>query len=287
MGDTADRGHPDRVKSAALTGTRTTEDAPAEPTPRNAGGLLIVNADDWGGFRAGTDAIEACFAMGAISSTTAMVHMSDSRRAAELARERGRPIGLHLNLTQPFDAGDVPAAARERQRRLCEHFAPLARRRWLPSSRPSLRGLVADGIRDQLEQFRALYGAEPTHLDSHHHVHVCPDVFLSDALASGMRVRQTVSPLPGEGGLALLPRRLKHALLARRFQTTERFWGSREMSDDGSGVSIADAVRCARGRSVEVMVHPSFEQEMPVLSSAAWLEAIAAAPLGSYAELAG
>lgn len=78
-------------------------------------GLLVVNADDWGGFREGTDAIEDCFAIGAISSTTAMVHMADSRRAAELALERARPTGLHLNLTQPYDAPTVPAPVRERQ----------------------------------------------------------------------------------------------------------------------------------------------------------------------------
>ncbi len=222
--------------------------------------------------------------MGAISSSTAMVHMSDSRRAADLARERDRPIGLHLNLTQPFDASDVPAAVRERQIRLCEHFAPLARRRWLASPRPVVHRLVADGIRDQLEQFRVLYGGEPTHVDSHHHVHVCPDVFLSDALASGTRVRQTASPLPGGRRPAQLPRLCKHALLARRFLTTDRFWSPSELCD-GRGIPIADAVGWACGQSVEVMVHPSFEEEMPVLSSAAWLKAIATAPLGSYAQL--
>lgn len=246
---------------------------------------MIVNADDWGGFRAGTDAIEACFGMGAISSSTAMVHMSDSRRAAELARERGRPIGLHLNLTQPFDASDVPTAARERQLRLCEHFAPLLRRRWLLSPLASVHALVADAIRDQLEQFRLLYGCEPTHLDSHHHVHVCPDVFLSAAMQRGTRVRQTLSPLPGAHGPSVLPRRLKHRLLARRFSTTQLFWGVREVSGAQRDAPIADAVRLARDQAVELMVHPSFERELAVLRSASWHDAIAGAPLGSYAQL--
>jgi predicted glycoside hydrolase/deacetylase ChbG (UPF0249 family) len=214
-----------------------------------------------------------------------MVHMSDSRRAAELAGEQGRPIGLHLNLTQPFDAAaEVPAAVRERQRRLCAHFARLSRRRWLPSLRSSVRALVADGVRDQLEQFRLLYGCEPTHLDSHHHVHVCPDVFLSAALPAGVRVRQTLSPLPGDRGPNVLPRHLKHALLARRFLTTERFWVARELVRDG-GIPIAEAAQMSNVRTVEIMVHPSFEGELEVLGSAAWLDAIAAAPLGSYAQL--
>ncbi|HEY2536303.1 MAG TPA: ChbG/HpnK family deacetylase, partial [Solirubrobacteraceae bacterium] len=108
----------------------------------SARGLLIVNADDWGGFREGTDAIEACFEIGAISSTTAMVHMADSRRAAELALERARPTGLHLNLTQPFDAAAVPAPVCERQLRACTHFRALARRRWTLSPVPRTHRLI-------------------------------------------------------------------------------------------------------------------------------------------------
>src|SRR4029077_18222503 len=69
-----------------------------ERKPVDKRGLLIVNADDWGGFRAGTDAIESCFAIGAISSTTAMVHMADARRAAELAPHTGGAAGRPLTL---------------------------------------------------------------------------------------------------------------------------------------------------------------------------------------------
>jgi hypothetical protein len=257
-----------------------------DPTSSTGGpGLLIVNADDWGGFREGTDAIEACFARGAISSSTAMVHMSDSRRAAELAVERARPIGLHLNLTQVLDATGVPPGVRERQRRLCAHFARLRMRRWLPSASPAIHVLIADVILDQLEEFRRLYGREPTHLDSHHHVHVCPDVFLSRALPRGIRVRQTLSPLPSARGLVTLPSCAKHALLARRFLTVDRFWGARELSGAKNAISIVTAVRQARTRTVEIMVHPSFAGELSVLSSPAWAEAIVTAPLGSYSRL--
>jgi predicted glycoside hydrolase/deacetylase ChbG (UPF0249 family) len=248
-------------------------------------GLLIVNADDWGGYREGTDAIEQCFAAGAISSSTAMVHMSDSRRAAELARARGRPIGLHLNFTQPFDAAEAPAGARERQLRLCAHFARVRIRRWLPSANPSVRTLVADGIREQLEQFRALYGEEPTHLDSHHHVHVCPDVFFSPALAAGMRVRQTLSPLPSARKPATLPRQLKHQLLARRFLTTRYFWGARELSGADGSVPIETATALAASHTVEIMAHPSFAGELRVLCSERWLQAVSSASPGSYSLL--
>jgi predicted glycoside hydrolase/deacetylase ChbG (UPF0249 family) len=254
-------------------------------------GLLVVNADDWGGFREGTDAIEACFAIGAVSSTTAMVHMADSQRAAELARERERPTGLHLNLTQPYDAAVVPAPVRERQLRLCAHFRALHRRRWTLSPDPRVHRLLADGIRDQLEEFHERYGHEPTHVDSHHHVHVCPDVFLSRALCTGTRVRQALSFAPGASprgarGLAKgLARRAKQELLARRFLTTERFWCAGELSDGDGAVPIADAAAYAANHSIEIMVHPSFESDIAVLRSEAWLEALHDAPLASYAAL--
>lgn len=240
-------------------------------------GVLIVNADDWGGFREGTDAIEACFAAGAISSTTAMVHMADSQRAAGIALERERPLGLHLNLTQPFDAPDIPEPVRERQRRACAHFANLGRRRWTLSPNPRVRRLIADAVSDQLEAFGSLYGArEPTHLDSHEHVHVCPDVFLSPALGRGRRVRQTLSPVPGESGhpAVRLAQGAKHAVLAWRFVTTERFWRAAELAPGGGAVPIAHAVAEAASVPVEVMVHPSFPDEFDTLRSADWVAAV-------------
>jgi predicted glycoside hydrolase/deacetylase ChbG (UPF0249 family) len=250
-------------------------------------GLLVVNADDWGGFCEGTDAIESCFAIGAISSTTAMVHMADSHRAAELAREHERPTGLHLNLTQPYDAPAVPAPVRERQLRLCAHFATLARRRWTLSPDPRVHRLIADGIRDQLEEFRERYEREPTHVDSHHHVHVCPDVFLSRALARGTRVRQALSFAPGTGrrGVKGLARGAKQRLLARRFLTTERFWCAGELSDGDGAVPIAQAAAYAVTHAIEIMVHPSFASDITVLRSEAWLSVLHDAPLASYTAL--
>ncbi|MGH2902541.1 MAG: ChbG/HpnK family deacetylase [Solirubrobacteraceae bacterium] len=247
-------------------------------------GLLIVNADDWGGFQAGTDAIETCFQLGAISSTTAMVYMADSKRAAELARANRRPTGLHLNLTQGFDARDVAPQVRERQRRLRAHFSDLRRRRWRVSPDIRVHRLVADGIRDQLEEFRERYRGEPTHIDSHHHVHVCPDVFLSSALAPGLRVRQTLSPPP------TVARRnpvwsLKRELLAWRFITTARFWRARETSGGEESVPIEVVAALARDRPVEVMVHPSFSEENRMLRSDAWLDCLGRAPLGPYSAL--
>jgi predicted glycoside hydrolase/deacetylase ChbG (UPF0249 family) len=169
---------------------------------------------------------------------------------------------------------------------LCAHFKRLRFRRWAPSADPRLHALVADGIRDQRERFAELYGGEPTHIDSHHHVHVCPDVFLSRALERGGRLRQTISPLPAASpGPRTLARRAKHRLLARRFTTTSHFWMAREPSPADGAIPIAMAVGIACKEPVEIMVHPSFDGELEVLRSEAWLDVLAKAPLGPYAAL--
>src|SRR5437879_772235 len=143
-------------------------------------GVLMINADDWGASVATTDAIVRCFDAGALTAASAMVYMADSARAAPIARGRGLPVGLHLNLTQPFDGEGVPADVRRRQLRVSRRFVDLRLRRWIydPLSRSAVDGAIAD----QLAEFERLYGEPPRRLDGHLHVHLCPNVLLSRAL---------------------------------------------------------------------------------------------------------
>jgi len=244
-------------------------------------GLLIVNADDWGGAAAITDAIERCFAAGAITSATTMVHMADSDRAAELAVARGRPIGLHLNLDQAFDGPGVPPAVRARHDRVRAHFADLPRRRW--TWEPRVHGLVRAAVADQLEAFRALYAREPTHVDSHHHAHVCPDAFL--ALPRGVKARTTLTPRPGSSAARVLAYRAKHAALRARLRTTASFHALSQLHPDLGGGGLEDVVAEAARRPVEVMCHPGSEDQLAVLLTPGWRAAVDGAPLGSYAAL--
>jgi predicted glycoside hydrolase/deacetylase ChbG (UPF0249 family) len=80
-----------------------TMDQQQEPGPPVDSPVVIVNADDWGIRARATDRILDCIRLGTVSSTSAMVFMADSQRAAELARQEGVDTGLHLNLTAQFD----------------------------------------------------------------------------------------------------------------------------------------------------------------------------------------
>jgi predicted glycoside hydrolase/deacetylase ChbG (UPF0249 family) len=121
--------------------------------------VLIVNADDWGLRPDITDAILHVFGAGRVTSTSAMVHMTDSARAAGLARERGLSTGLHLNLTFGDTAIGVPRGVRERQRRLVSYFSgPAARLAY----DPRMRGVIRDCVCDQVDAFHGVYGTAPT-----------------------------------------------------------------------------------------------------------------------------
>lgn len=148
-------------------------------------GLLVVNADDLGSDVHNTDAILTCFQAGAISSSTAMVFMADSERAAGLARSHDLPTGLHLNLTMRYTAPGAPTDARRRQSHVVDLFAQARQphRAWRPAKR-----LIGACVEDQLDEFRRLYGREPTHVDGHNHAHLSANVLLSRALPSGLQI---------------------------------------------------------------------------------------------------
>jgi predicted glycoside hydrolase/deacetylase ChbG (UPF0249 family) len=116
--------------------------------------VLIVNADDFGqspGVNAGV--IEA-HERGIVTSASLMARWPAAEEAADYARrERGLSVGLHLDLGQwTFADGEW---------RVDYERVPL-----------SNRDEVEQEVRNQLELFRDLVGREPTHLDSHQHVHL-------------------------------------------------------------------------------------------------------------------
>lgn len=114
---------------------------------------LIVNADDFG-LSAGTNAgIIAAHQRGIVTSASLMVRQPAARAAAEYARENAAlSVGLHLDLGEwTLRGGEwVQAYA------VVPHDDPAA---------------VAREVARQLGEFRRLMQREPTHLDSHQHIH--------------------------------------------------------------------------------------------------------------------
>jgi chitin disaccharide deacetylase len=250
-------------------------------------GLLIVNADDWGGEQRSTEAILEAFRAKRVTSTTAMVYMEDSGRAAEIARSEGFPVGLHLNLTQSFTDPEAPEPIRIRQQRVADVFfghgpdgqpGTTRVRRWLYD--PRLARVVKGALRDQLERFEELYGRPPTHFDGHNYVDTTPNVFFSRALPRGAKMRNSLDRYPLDTGPGAMAREVRQRLRRSRFRSTRYVL---HISD----LDLPDDPRLAFAttNSIEVICHPDNPPEMEKLMSDEWATCLERLRTGSFADL--
>ena len=244
-------------------------------------GLLIVNADDWGGGPGETDAALAAFEAGGITSATAMMHMGDSARAAQIGRERDLALGLHLNLTQAFEDPDTPPDEAEVQARVVTAFATRRNRRFRID--PATLWSIWRTLDDQLEAFRALYGREPTHLDGHNHAHLNPMAL--SVIPMGMKVRTAHAMMAPTSPATEALRGLRHAFLGRWFRTTAAFYSIRRVHPALGGHGLDEVLELARTVPVEIMTHPVLEDELEILLSDEWRALVADRRSGSYADL--
>lgn len=247
-------------------------------------GLLIVNADDWGYDEPTTQAIADCHQAGGLTSTTAMMFMAGSEQAASLAGEHPElGIGLHLNLFEEYSGESVPAAVRERQRRLIGSFQRSRLRRWVYD--PRMRRQVDQVVADQWERFVELYGRLPTHVDGHHHSHMAANVLLSGSLPRGIAIRNALSDAHRRSPVTDLLRAARQRLVLSRFRSTDYFFSIETVWPDLEGPPPEEKLGLSRRNSVEVMVHPAYPREYEPLQSRDWVEALRRLPTGTFANI--
>jgi predicted glycoside hydrolase/deacetylase ChbG (UPF0249 family) len=109
---------------------------------------LIVNADDFGRSAGINRGIATAHERGVVTSASLMVRWPAAVQAAEYTRGRQLSVGLHLDLGEWSPDGNG----------------------WRPLYTVETDDPEAE-VRGQLTRFRELVEAEPTHLDSHQHVH--------------------------------------------------------------------------------------------------------------------
>jgi predicted glycoside hydrolase/deacetylase ChbG (UPF0249 family) len=249
--------------------------------------VLIVNADDLGYNRPTTDAVAECFRAGRITSATAMVYMADSDRAAQMAREMDLPVGLHVNLSEPFDDPHTPREVHDRHLSVVRRFGGpsfiFRSRRW--TFDPRLREPTERCIADQLDRFEALYGRAPTHIDGHLHVHVCPNVALARTIPPGIGMRNALGGGPDPGGLMSRVIAARQRVLFRHRLTTRHFLNITGLHPEFVDGGVRRLLGLARETSVEVMAHPGFGHEYTQLMSDDWARWTEGLPVGSYGDL--
>ena len=228
-----------------------------------AGGLLIINADDWGRDGRTTRSISDCLERKTVSSVSAMVFMEDSEHAADLARERGIDTGLHLNFTTPFSAWRCPSHVAGHQLRLSRY---LRRHRFAPVVfHPGLMRSFAYVVQAQLDEFRRLYGSDPERVDGHHHMHLCANALFGGLLPAGTTARRHFSFQPGEkGAWNRLYRRATNHILAQRNQVVDFFFSLSPLEPPSR---LRRIFSLARQFVVEVETHPVNPDEYRFLQS--------------------
>ena len=229
--------------------------------------MLIVNADDWGRSRAETDAAADCYRLGRITSTSAMVFMEDSERAAEVAKGCGIDVGLHLNLSQRF-TGVVTAGSR-----LCEYHERICR--FLNRSKyalvlynPFLREQFRYVYQSQAEEFYRLFGKASSHVDGHQHMHLCSNLLFDRVIPAGARIRRSFSFFPGDkGALNRAYRRWVDGRLARHYRLADGFFS---LSQHLTSERFRRVAERARSATVEIAAHPGRPAEYDFLMSDAY-----------------
>ncbi|MDQ3587814.1 MAG: ChbG/HpnK family deacetylase [Actinomycetota bacterium] len=114
---------------------------------------LIVNADDFGRSAAINRGVLLAHTEGIVTSASLMVRYEAGAQAALAARDHPRlGLGLHLDLAEwEYRGGE-----------------------WRPLYQvvdPDVRHAVHAEVETQFDRFRRLVGRDPTHIDSHQHVH--------------------------------------------------------------------------------------------------------------------
>ena len=132
---------------------------------------FVLCADDYGMTEGVSRGVLEAAVAGRISAASAMTSLPDWPRAAAAWRSAAPPadLGLHVNLTVGAPLGAAPALAPGGV------FAPLPRLLARAAARPPLAEIEAE-IGRQIDAFVAAFGAPPSHIDGHQHVHGLPGV---------------------------------------------------------------------------------------------------------------
>ena len=240
--------------------------------------MLIINADDWGRSRAETDAALRCYQEGRITSVSAMVFMEDSERAAELARENELAVGLHLNFAEPFTGKNYVdldhCHGRTIRYLMGNKYAQLV-------YNPFLRKEFAYSYEAQAREFVRLFDGPPSHIDGHHHMHLCANVLLSKVIPTGMKMRRNFSFWPDEKSLLNRTyRTFVDRWLARRYQLPDYFF---DLTQCIRNEKLERVAALAKSNNVELMTHPVADHEAEYLMSDEFYSILQRLEVGSYA----
>lgn len=227
---------------------------------------LILHADDFGTSSDTVRATIECFEQGALTSASIMPGMPATAEAAAYARAHPElDFGVHLTFV-----GETDARPLSPPEEIPELVSPEGRFR--PTRHLRVRALLDRLPEEQIElelvrQIEAVQeaGVEVSHVDSHRHLHKLPSFqkALGRALPRlGIRRVRAVQDVYLKRPLTsptywLGPRWQRR--LACSFATTDHFYMPTSTGDTRWESRLAEIIRRLRGNTLEVGVHPGFD----------------------------
>ncbi len=242
--------------------------------------MLIINADDWGRSVAETDAALKCYRERRITSVSAMVLMQDSGRAAKLAKDYELDdVGLHLNFSEEFTDKSCSETLKEHHGRIIKFLKRGKYAQLLYN--PFLRKAFAYCYHAQVEEFVRLFEKSPSHIDGHHHMHLCANLLLSNMIPAGTKLRRNFSFWPGEKNfLNRAYRGFVDRWLSRRHRLPDYFF---DLTQCIEGKKLDRVAALAKSSNVELMTHPIVNGEEEYLMSDQFQVILQRLEIGGYA----
>jgi predicted glycoside hydrolase/deacetylase ChbG (UPF0249 family) len=205
---------------------------------------LIVNADDFGFSPEIIDGVCEAHMNGIVTDASILVRSPYASQAISMASRINLPVGLHIDFVTPYSNSAKQELGPN------GHLTQELFHREFNDQITSLFSteellILQEEIRDQIEEFKALSGQLPSHLDYHFGLHFLPDVmfiYLMVSIQYKLPVRWGVQ-YAGRNPIVLAPARL-----------CDRFRGVK----NGSIETFTDLLQEPWEGVLEVLCHPGY-----------------------------
>ncbi len=206
--------------------------------------LLIVNADDFGLSKGLNYGVAEAHLNGVVTSTSTMVNGMALKHAVELSTCLPKlAIGMHFVLTFGRPLSPMPLLSRNET--LGKWIWQMSEQDILPLDE------IANELECQYQYFVTAFGRAPSHIDSHHHVHMLPKIYplVADfAQSKGVALRIDRQILEANKG------QLNEVRTSDGFSS--EFYG--DAITEELFLDILDSSTARGEQSLEMMTHPSF-----------------------------
>lgn len=209
---------------------------------------IIVNADDFGYYKAADEGIMQSMKNGIVKSVTVVANMPYAEQTASYLNTdktlRHVSVGLHVNLTHGMPAISGINSLTDESGNFC----------LTPDSLAECASLhdIENELRAQIKRFEQLFARKPSHLDSHKHIHRKCNV-LSAVIEAAHELR-----LPVRANSPYVRERLIRAGIA----TTDYFIGDVSVVPFWTKEKLITTLRNLPEGVTELMCHPGYTDKI-------------------------